>query len=399
MQAAPRPIFKTKDLSFWLCLAVLAGLFWNYLGDAARPFIIGLVLAYILNPLVRRLMQLGINRIAAVALIVLVFFFGVGTLIFLSAPFVVRNVSDLLKALPSLVQQLQGILEGLRIALEAKFGFKFDLADATSNISLSQFVSTASAWFTSSLQSFGSTGKALMSSLEILLIVPFAVFYFLADWERINRGLRRLVPVSMRRSVYSLTQEIDEMIGGYFRGQVIVCVVLGTFYAVALAAIGLRYGIAIGAISGLLAFIPYLGTATCLVLSFGFGLVQFWPDWSMLLVIGVVIGIGQFLEGNFLTPYFVGRHVGLPPLGLMFGLIAMGNLYGFVGLLFSVPLTGTAAIVLRRFAERYRKSDYFLAAGDAVQPVDLTGQSPVAASVKEYVSKVASTLRQKSTEA
>jgi predicted PurR-regulated permease PerM len=376
MPWAIKPIFKTKDLIFWIGLAVLVGLFWMYLGSAARPFLIGLVLAYIMNPLVRRLMRAGMNRTAASITTIMVFFFGIGALIFATAPFLVRNVTELLRALPALLQQAQGQVDIWRVWLEERLGTKIDLAEATNNISLSQFASTAIDWFTSSLQSFGTTGKALMNSVEILLIVPFAVFYFLMDWERLTRGLRKLVPISMRRSVYSLSGEIDAMIGSYFRGQVIVCLALGSFYALSLWAIGLRYGVAIGVISGLLSFIPYLGTGACLVLSFGVGLAQFWPDWTMLILIGVVIGVGQFIEGNFLTPLLVGRHVGLHPLALMFGLIAMGSLYGFVGLLFSVPLTGTVAIILRRVMERYRASDFFLRPDSTVQAKDLTSATP-----------------------
>lgn len=373
-----RPIFKAKDLIFWLGLAVLVGLFWYYLGAAARPFIIGLVLAYVLNPLVRRLIVLGINRTLASVVIVLVFFFGVGALLSVSAPFIARNVADLLRALPSLVATGQGHLDSLRGWLESRFGLKLDLAEATSNISLSQFVTTAVDWFTSSIQSFGATGRALMSSIEILLIVPFAVFYFLVDWERLTRSLRQMVPKSMRRSVYSLSGEIDAMMGGYFRGQFIVCLALGAFYTVALWAIGLRYGVAIGIVSGLLSFIPYLGTGTCFVLSFGVGFAQFWPDWQMLVVIGVIIGAGQFVEGNFLTPYFVGRHVGLHPLALMFGLLAMGNLYGFSGLLLAVPVAGTVAIVLRRIGERYRMSDFFRSEHSHVAPRQITSSGQAA---------------------
>ena len=372
MQPAARPLFNSKDLIFWGALALIVGLFSYYLGASARPFIIGFALAYILNPLVRWLIRLGFNRLVATLSVVLVFFFGIGAVIFASAPFLVSNISELLRALPGLVQQLQGRFGQLILWAEGKFGMKINLAEATSNISLTQFASTAIDWFTSSLQSFGTTGKALMNSIEILLIVPFAVFYFLVDWERLTRALRRSVPIAMRRSVFSLTRDIDAMIGGFFRGQVIVCFMLGAFYTIALWAIGLRYGVAIGIVSGLLAFIPYLGTATCLVLSFGVGIAQFWPDWSMLIAIGAIIGAGQFLEGNFLTPYFVGRHVGLHPLTLMFGLIAMGSLYGFVGLLLSVPLTGTAAIVLRRIAARYRQSDFFRRDDSSVQIGDLT---------------------------
>lgn len=351
------PIFETKDLVFWLVLTALAVGAWLVLGGALAPFIVGLGMAYVLNPLVVRLRHLGLNRIAAVTLVILVFFFGLGYLIYRITPYIATQGAEFIRAMPDTVQRLQTILESYRTSIEGRLGI--DFAAASSSISLSQFAGTAVNWLTRSLTSVGSTGQAVMSSLEFLIVVPFAVFYFLTDWERLVRALQRLIPVSLHRSVFTLTGEIDRMLGGYFRGQAMVCLLLGLFYALALWMVGLRYGLLIGAVSGLLAFIPYLGTATCLVLAFGFGLAQYWPDWQMLLVIGAVVGVGQFLEGNVLTPLFVGRHVGLHPLALMFGLIALGNLYGFLGLLLSVPITGTVAIVLRRMVRRYRMSDFF----------------------------------------
>ena len=353
------PIFERKALTFWGVLALLAAGAWWLAGSSLSTFLVGFVLAYILNPLVVRLRRQGLGRPWAVALVILVFFFGLGLVVALTAPFIASNVSDFLRGLPGAIQRLQVILEGWRVWIETKYGVS--LTEATSQISLSQFASTAGNWLTSSLKSVGSASQAILGSLEVLLIVPFTVFYLLMDWERFVRALQRLVPVRLRPSVFSLTKDIDDMIGGFFRGQLLVCLSLGTFYAVALKLLGLNYGLVIGAISGLLAFIPYLGTGTCLVLSFGFGIAQFWPDWTMLLAIGAIIAVGQFLEGNILTPRLVGRHIGLHPLALIFGLLICGQLWGFVGLLLSVPLTGTTAIVLRRMAARYRASDFFRA--------------------------------------
>lgn len=350
-------MFERKALIFWGVLALLVAGAWWLAGSSLTTFLIGFVLAYVLNPVVVRLRRLGLSRPWSVALVIIVFFFGLGLLVALTAPFIASHVSDFLRGLPAAIQRLQTILEGWRVWVENRYGVS--LSEATSQISLSQFASTAGNWLTSSLRSVGTASQAVMSSLEVLLVVPFTVFYLLMDWERFVRALQRLVPVGLRPSVFSLTKDIDDMIGGFFRGQVLVCLSLGAFYAVALKLAGLNYGLVIGAISGLLAFIPYLGTATCLVLSFGFGIAQFWPDWTMLVAIGAIIAVGQFLEGNILTPRLVGRHIGLHPLALIFGLIVCGQIWGFVGLLLSVPLTGTTAIVLRRLAVRYRASDFF----------------------------------------
>jgi len=357
MTTTPRPMFKTKDLLFWGALALILTGSWLLLSSALAPFLVGLGMAYVLNPLVVRLRHVGLGRITAASLVILIFFFGLGYLIYRLAPFLAMQGRDFIKALPETLQRLQGILGSWRGAIEERLGI--DLAAASSEISLGQITTTAMNWLTGSLTSVGATGQAVMSSIEFLLIVPFAVFYFLIDWERLVRALQRLVPVSLRRDVFSLTAEIDQMLGGYLRGQALVGLFLGSFYALALWLTGLNYGLLIGAISGLVAFIPYLGTATCLVLAIGFGIVQFWPDWTMLAIILGIVVAGQMIEGNVLTPLFVGRHVGLHPLTLMFGLMALGSLYGFVGLLLSVPVTGALAIVIRRMVGRYRASDFF----------------------------------------
>src|SRR4030095_3358045 len=166
-------------------------------------------------------------------------------------------------------------------------------------------------------------------------------------WPRMLATADALVPAADRPTVRALAREIDAAIAGFIRGQSAVCLILGTFYALALSLTGLNFGLLIGLFSGLLTFIPYVGSMTGLVLSLGVAVAQFWPDWGMILVVLGIFLFGQFVEGYVLAPSVVGESVGLHPVWLMFALFAFGYLFGFVGLLLAVPLAAAFGVLVR----------------------------------------------------
>jgi predicted PurR-regulated permease PerM len=148
--------------------------------------------------------------------------------------------------------------------------------------------------------------------------------------------------------------ELDRVLAGFVRGQLMVCAILGTFYAVALSLIGLQFGLLIGAFAGLISFIPFVGSILGGLVSIGVAVVQFWDQPWMIAVVGVVFAAGQAVEGNFLTPKLVGGKVGLHPVWLMFALSAFGSLFGFVGLLVAVPAAASIGVFGRFLIERYK---------------------------------------------
>jgi predicted PurR-regulated permease PerM len=159
--------------------------------------------------------------------------------------------------------------------------------------------------------------------------------------------------------VVNLAHQTDRAISGFVRGQTLVCIILGVFYAVALSAVGLNFGLLIGLLSGLISFIPYVGSITGFVLATGIALAQFWPDWIWIVVVMGIFLFGQFIEGNILVPKLVGDSVGLHPLWLMLALFAFGYLFGFVGLLLAVPLAATVGVLVRFGVQRYLDSPLY----------------------------------------
>jgi len=198
-----------------------------------------------------------------------------------------------------------------------------------------------------------------VSVFSLVVITPVVAFYLIYDWHRMIRTVDGWVPRQQRETVRQLAREIDAAISGFVRGQTAVCLILGSFYAVALTLSGLNFGLLIGLISGLITFIPYVGSMTGLVLSTGVAVAQFWPDYgSILMVLGIFL-VGQFLEGNVLSPKLVGESVGLHPVWLIFALLAFGYLFGFVGLLVAVPLAATIGVLCRFALRRYLHSSFY----------------------------------------
>jgi len=167
------------------------------------------------------------------------------------------------------------------------------------------------------------------------------------------------VPVAQRNTVRALAREIDAAISGFVRGQTGVCLILGSFYAVALTLTGLNFGLLIGLISGIITFIPYVGSMTGLVLALGVAVAQFWPQYGPVLVVLCIFLVGQFVEGYVLAPKLVGESAGLHPVWLIFALLAFGYLFGFVGLLVAVPLAATIGVLLRFALRRYLQSSLY----------------------------------------
>ena len=135
-----------------------------------------------------------------------------------------------------------------------------------------------------------------------------------------------------------------------------MCLILGTFYSVALMLAGLPFGLAVGAIAGAITFIPYVGSLVGGALAIGLALFEFWGDWWSIGLIAAIFAFGQFIEGTILTPKLVGGSVGLHPVWLLFALSAFGSLFGFVGMLVAVPVAAAIGVLARFAIGRYRDS-------------------------------------------
>jgi predicted PurR-regulated permease PerM len=188
------------------------------------------------------------------------------------------------------------------------------------------------------------------------VVTPVVAFYLISDWPRIVKTVEQWIPLKQREQVHALLAEIDAAIAGFVRGQTGVCLILGSYYALALSFVGVNFGLLIGLIAGLISFIPFVGSLSGLLLAVGVAIAQFWPEWTPIVTVVGIFMVGQFVEGYILAPKFVGENVGLHPVWMMFAMFAFGYLFGFVGLLVAVPVSAAIGVLLRFALRRYRAS-------------------------------------------
>jgi predicted PurR-regulated permease PerM len=348
-----------RQLIFWLGALVVVVLALWLLSEILLPFIAGLAIAYLLTPLTDRLERLGVNRLVAALLIITLVLLALVYLILLVAPILGAQLSSFIESVPGNVTKLQALLsDPSRPWIQKLLGAGF-----SADKSISDLVTQGVGWLTAFIRSLWSGGRALVSVFSLVVVTPVVAFYLIYDWHRMLRTVDGWIPRQNRETVRGLAHEIDAAISGFVRGQTAVCLILGSFYAAALTLSGLNFGLLIGLISGLITFIPYVGSMTGLVLSLGVAVAQFWPNYGAILIVLGIFLVGQFVEGNVLSPKLVGESVGLHPVWLIFSLLAFGYLFGFVGLLVAVPLAATIGVLCRFALRRYLQSAIYTGAG------------------------------------
>jgi len=342
-----------RPLAFWLAtFAVLAAMLW-LLHDILLPFVTGIALAYMLAPLADCAERLGMNRTLAALLIVGVLVISLIVLMLLLVPLLMQQGV-------ALVSHLRGYFTRVKeLIVDSNIPWLKWLGTAESDKSFSDLVSQAASWLLSFSYSLWSGGKALVSFASVLIVMPVVTFYLIRDWHPMMAKVDSWIPVGHRDTVRQLAREIDAAIGGFLRGQFGVCLVLGCYYAIALMLVGLDFGLLIGLLAGVITFVPYIGSMTGLMVAASVALAQFWPDWRRIALVVAIFLVGQFIEGNIVSPKFVGERVGLHPVWLIFAMFAFGYLFGFVGLLVAVPLGAAIAVLLRFGLRQYFASPLY----------------------------------------
>lgn len=346
-----------QQAKYWgIAIVVFVAALW-FLGDVILPFVLGGAIAYCLDPIADRLERLGCSRVISVTIITLV-----AALIFLIL--VLLIIPTLVRETTALVQQIPAFIDGLQSMLSERFP---SLADESSTVrqqldKLGAMVQDRGGELARQVFS-GALG--LLNILVLVVVVPVVAFYLLLDWDNLVAKIDELMPRDHVETIRRLAREMDNTLASFIRGQGTVCLVLGLYYAIALTLAGLNFGLVIGFVAGMISFIPYVGALVGGVLAIGLALFQWWgvvpaddggmtTNWLRIAIVGVIFMVGQFLEGNILTPKLVGGSIGLHPVWLLFALSVFGSLFGFVGLLVAVPVAALLGVLARFGIEQYR---------------------------------------------
>ncbi|MCA8929913.1 MAG: AI-2E family transporter [Alphaproteobacteria bacterium] len=339
-------------LVFFIIVYVLRGML--------LPFVAGLAVAYFIDPVCDWLEEHKLSRNLATVIVTVVFFLLLVSVVVLVLPIVLSQLNGLIAGLPGYYAAVQSKLVSLLEVVQAQVA---PGAQERVRELISEFNGNLGSFMTNLAQRLVSGGVALFNLLSLLVITPIVSFYLLRDWDRLVARIDALLPRHHAETIRELVREIDRRVAGFIRGQLNVCLILGTLYATALSIVGLEFGLVVGMLAGIVSFIPFVGSVLGFVVSVGLAIAQF-GEIHMIAIVAGIFAAGQVLEGNFLTPKLVGERIGLHPVWVMFALLAFGSLFGFVGVLLAVPLAAVTGVMVSFALRQYLSSSYFTGRDD-----------------------------------
>jgi predicted PurR-regulated permease PerM len=353
---SPASLAVRRDLGFWaVVLAGLLILLWLF-SEILLPFVLGMAIAYVVDPLVVWLGRRGLSRGAAAGILIAgSFLAGVGALL-LVGPIVFEQAGRFIDRLPELLGALYRVAVPPVERLLARLGggprgeVPAVLAEAVHRLE-SMVAGRAAALFGRSL--------ALVNLVGLLSVTPLVAFYLLRDWPKIIGAIDGWLPRGYAPIIRAQAREADRVLAGFARGAALVCALLGVFYALALTLVGLDFGLLIGLVAGALSFVPFLGTFVGFGSAVGMAIIQFWPEWQRVAVVAALFLGGNFVADYVVTPRLVGDRIGVHPLWILFGVFAGGALFGFVGVLIAVPACALIGVVARFAIAQYEASTYY----------------------------------------
>ncbi|WP_249325486.1 AI-2E family transporter [Vreelandella boliviensis] len=342
--------------SWWgvLFLVVIGGLV--YLLDAVlMPFIAGMILAYLADPLANRFQRWGMNRPFAVSSVFLVLLVVLVASLLILIPLLVQQLKQLGEAIPGIFNWVEN-----RLAPQVQEWTGYDLTAELTNAreTLVENWRDAGGYLAQVLGQIGRSGMAFASWITYVALIPVVTFYLLLDWNRLLANIANLVPRQWADDTFRLARRCDEVLSSFLRGQLLVMLCLGIIYAVGLTLMGLNFGLLIGFVSGLVSIVPFLGFIVGLVIALVVALFQYATWWAVLGVI-IVFSIGQMAESVVLQPKLLGDKIGLHPVAVIFAVLAGGNLFGLTGVLLALPVAAVILVLLKEVKVRYQHSELY----------------------------------------
>jgi predicted PurR-regulated permease PerM len=344
-----------REKWWWLALGLAFLVLLYFLSPILTPFLLGGILAYIFNPLVGWLERHRVNRTLGAAVAITILAGVLVLLVVIVVPLFTKEIRMLAERLPGVLDQANARLVPW---LRERFGVELQLDPASVRDYVAEAVKGTEGLGAAVLHSLKIGGATLIGILITVLLVPVVLFYLMRDWDRLVELAAGLVPRGMHAKAAEIAREADAVLAEFLRGQVSVMLVMSVYYSVALWITGLDFYLPVGIITGILVFIPYVGSFTGLLLATLSGLIQFGPTMGLAWVL-IAFGIGQAIEGMAVTPLLVGKRIGLHPVAVIFALLAFGQLFGFFGVLLALPASAALLVGLRHLRARYIASSVY----------------------------------------
>jgi predicted PurR-regulated permease PerM len=340
---------------FYLFFIIIAIALLYLLAPILTPFVLGALLAYLIDPLVIKLKRLHIPNLLSVLLVFLFAFSILGLLIVLLVPLIEKQVNNFIVIIPQMIIWLQNKLLPW---LNDHFGVQELVGIDTIKSAMAGSGIKVGGMLTWTFKTVVHSGHTLILWLTNLVLIPVVTFYLLRDWDRIIKGIRNSLPRSIEPIVVKMTHECNEVLSAFFRGQLLVMLSLSCIYSIGLTLVGIKIGLVIGIIAGIFAIVPYLGFIIGITMASIAAVLQF-GAWDHVFLVWAVFLVGQCTESFFLTPLLVGHRIGLHPVAVIFSVLTGGMLFGFFGILLALPVASVVMVWIRYFNQRYRASGFY----------------------------------------
>ncbi len=334
----------------WIGAVVLLWMFIYGIRGALLPFVLGLAIAYLLDPAVDVLEKWKWPRWLATVVVLVIFFAAIIGVGFLIAPILSSQVQGIVRSLPGYIERVRPFV----MSFIENNGQSVEAQKLVQEAGAKAF-----AWLSDGLGSVLAGSLQLFHVLTLLLISPVVAFYMLRDWDQMNDKIHGWWPRQHEQTISRLLKEADTALAGFVRGQITLCVVIAAIYATCWSLLGLQYGLLLGLITGILAFVPTVGQLMGTVLAIIIAITQYGGNIPQIALVAGVYVFAQILETAILVPKLVGEKVGLHPVWVLFAVFAGGELMGMVGIFIAVPVAAVAAVVARWALAQYKASDYF----------------------------------------
>lgn len=340
---------------YWLGGAIMLSSILYSVSSILMPFLVASIVAYGLHPLVSRFEAVKVPRAVSSIFIIVGFFLLFAGMLFIAIPFLIEELLKFAQSLPTYGDRLLQTID----PFINKMAEYVDMSEFSAlNDNAANYLSNMLTWVMKTMASMFTNTLALANLISLIILSPVIAFFLLRDWPQIVSNMKELIPKKEKPKITQLFKSINEVLSGYVRGQALVCLAMGTYYAVALSIVGLNYSVTIGLMTGFLAFIPYVGMIIGVLVAVGVALAQF-ADLTHIIYVAIVFGLGQLLEGTLISPKLIGDRIGLHPVWIIFALLAAGSLFGFIGILLALPLAATFGVLVRFAIKFYRESNFY----------------------------------------
>lgn len=346
---------ENKNWIFWLIIFGFFSISVYALRSVLLPFVAGIIIGYLLDPLVTKFEKMKLSRTLSTCIVLFIVAIILVPAFIALVGIVDEQLALFINSVPNYMVSLSKKIEPIIINLQDNF-------PALSREKIREYLqgnmSNGLKLLGGVLRRLITSGYALFNIISLLLITPVVAFYMLRDWNSFIKKMDDLLPKAYKKEIRTQAKAIDNIISSFIRGQLSVCVLLGSFYAIGLTLVGLDLGLLVGFIAGIISFIPYVGSIVGFITAIAIAFAQF-TSWIPIAQVVAVFALGQFLEGNFLTPKLVGDSIGLHPVWVMFALLAGGVLLGFLGLMIAVPLAAIIGVLARFAITKYKQSSLY----------------------------------------